>query len=173
MKGAIFFTGKFGSTQQYAHWISEHTSFPVFDLNKENPDPTDYDLLVLGSSIMLMKPTIKKWLTTFWPVIKDKQIVLFTVSGTNPGHPDLQKWVNNSFSKDILMHINHIPLRGRLNLEEMPWYTQFLLKLGALVEKDAETKQRMKEGFDYVVKSNISPILKWVSKKKERKLAVV
>lgn len=173
MKGAIFFTGKFGSTQQYARWISEQTSFPVFDLNKENPDPTDYDLLVLGSSIMLMKPTIKKWLTTFWPAIKDKQIVLFTVSGTKPGHPDLQKWLNNSFSKEILMHINHIPLRGRLNLEEMPWYTQFLLRLGALVEKDAETKQRMKEGFDYVVKSNISPILKWVSEKKGRKLAVV
>ena len=173
MKGAIFFTGKFGSTQQYAHWISEQTSFPVFDLNKENPDPSDYDLLVLGSSIMLMKPTIKKWLTTFWPVIKDKQIVLFTVSGTKPGHPDLQKWVNNSFSKEILMHINHIPLRGRLNLEELPWYTQFLLKLGALVEKDPDTKQRMKEGFDYVVKSNISPILKWISEKKVRKLAVV
>lgn len=173
MKGAILFTGKFGSTQQYARWISEHTSFPVFNLNKENPDPTDYDLLVLGSSIMLMKPTIKKWLTTFWPMIKDKQIVLFTVSGTKPGHPDLQKWINNSFSKEILMHINYIPLRGRLNLNELPWLTRFLLKLGAILEKDPETKQRMTEGFDYMVKSNISQILKWVSEKKERKLALV
>ncbi len=173
MKGAIFFTGKFGSTQQYAQWISEQTSFPVFDLNKQNPDPTDFDLLILGSSIMLMKPTIKKWLTTFWPMIKDKQIILYTVSGTKPGHPDLQKWINNSFSKEILMHINHIPLRGRLNLEELPWLTRFLLKLGATVEKDPETKQRMTEGFDYMVKSNISPILKWVSEKKERKLSVV
>jgi len=173
MKGAILFTGKFGSTQQYAQWISEHTSFPVFNLNKENPDPTDYDLLVLGSSIMLMKPTIKKWLTTFWPMIKDKQIVLFTVSGTKPGHPDLQKWINNSFSKEILMHINYIPLRGRLNLNELPWFTRFLLKLGAILEKDPETKQRMTEGFDYMVKSNISQILKWVSEKKERKLVLV
>ncbi|MDX5584811.1 MAG: hypothetical protein QNK20_07740, partial [Aureibaculum sp.] len=72
MKGAIFFTGKFGSTQQYAHWISEYTSFPVFNLNQENPDPTDYDLLVLGSSIMISRPTIKKWLKAFWPMIKDK-----------------------------------------------------------------------------------------------------
>ncbi len=65
MKGAIFFIGKFGSTQQYAQWISEHTSFPVFNLNKENPDPTDYDLLVLGSSIMIARPTIQKWLKAY------------------------------------------------------------------------------------------------------------
>ena len=173
MKGAIFFTGKFGSTQQYAQWISEHTSFPVFNLNQENPDPTDYDLLVLGSSIMIARPTIQKWLKAFWTMIKDKQIVLYTVSGTKPGHPDLQKWINNSFSKEILMHINHIPLRGRLNLNELPWFTRFRLKIGAKVEKDAEAKKRMKEGFDYLVKSNISPILKWVSEKKEKKLANV
>ena len=136
MKGAIFFTGKFGSTEQYAQWISEQTSFPVFDLNKQNPDPTDFDLLVLGSSIMQKKPTIKKWLTTFWPTIKDKQIVLFTVSGTKPGHPDLQKWMNKSFPKEVLMHIKYIPLRGRLNLKEFSWLTRFLLKLGATIEKD-------------------------------------
>lgn len=170
MKGAIFFSGKFGSTKQYAQWISEQTSFPVFDLNKNNPDPTDYDVLVLGSSIIIMKPTIKKWLTAFWPVIRNKPILLFTVSGTNPGHPDLQRWIHQSFSNEILMNITHIPLRGRLNLKELPWITRQILKFGAIVEKDPETKQRMKEGFDYVVKSNITPILKWVSQVNEKKL---
>jgi len=173
MKGAIFFTGKFGSTHQYAQWISEQTSFPVFDLNKEHPDPSPYDLLILGSSIMLSKPTIRKWLTAFWPIIKNKKVLLFTVSGTKPGHPDLQKWLHNSFSKEIIENIDYIPLRGRLNLEELPWFTRLILKLGAKVEKNQETKQRMREGFDYVVKSNIFPILKWVSEKKERKLEVV
>ena len=173
MKGAIFFTGKFGSTKQYAQWISEHTSFPVFDLNKENPDPTDYDVLILGSSIIIMKPTIRKWLTAFWPVIKNKPIMLFTVSGISPGHPDLQKWIHDSFSNEILMNITHIPLRGRLNLKEMPWLTRQILKFRALVEKDPDTKVRMKEGFDFVVKSNISPILKWVSQKKEKVLTLV
>ena len=173
MKGAIFFIGKFGSTNQYAQWIGEQTSFPVFDLNKENPDPTDYDIIILGSSIIIMKPTIRKWFTAFWPVIKNKPIILFTVSGTNPGHPDLHKWLHNSFSNEILKNITHIPLRGRLNLKELPWMTRQMLKFGAIVEKDPETKQRMKEGFDYVVKSNISPILKWVSEKKEKDLAHV
>ncbi|WP_422080967.1 flavodoxin domain-containing protein [Ulvibacterium sp.] len=165
MKAAIFYTGKFGSTKKYAYWINERCSFPVFDLNKENPDPEAYDLLVLGSSIMISRPTIQKWLNKNWPKIKDKPILLFTVSGAKPGHPDLQKWLENSFSGEILKQIEYVPLRGRLALKELPWYIRFSLKFAARVEKDPEIKKRMSEGFDYMDKHSIGPILEWIGEK--------
>ncbi|NHF59683.1 hypothetical protein FK220_010045 [Flavobacteriaceae bacterium TP-CH-4] len=162
MKAAIFYTGKFGSTKKYAYWINERTNFPVFDLKKERPDPSDYDLLILGSSIISMRPTIKKWLKAHWPAIKNKPVLLFTVSGTEPGHPDLQKWVLNSLSAEILDRVHYVPLRGRLRLEELPWWLRSMMKFAARVEKDPDVKKRMSEGFDYMDKTGVEPILDWI-----------
>ena len=168
MKAAIFFTGKFGSTKKYAYWINERNDFPVFDLNKENPNPDDYDLLILGSSIIAMKPTIRKWLLRNWPIIKDKQILLYTVSGTEPGHPDLQLWLNQSLSKEILEHLHYVPLRGRLALNELPWIMRIFLKIASKVEKDPDIRKRMAEGFDYMEKNSIEPIFEWIANQEGR-----
>ncbi len=164
MKAAIFYTGKFGSTKKYAYWINERNDFPVFDLNRENPNPDNYDLLILGSSIMAMKPTIRKWLLTNWPIIKDKQILLFTVSGTEPGHPNLQQWLRNSLSTEMIEHLHYVPLRGRLALDELPWLMRLFMKIASKVEKDPDTKKRMAEGFDYLEKNGIEPIFEWIAK---------
>lgn len=162
MKAAIFFSGKFGSTEQYSQWLSEATGFPVYDLTEQSYDPEDYDLLILGSSIIIGKLSITKWLKAVWPRIKSKPIVLFTVSGTEPGHPNLKKWLNDSLSEEILEPIHYVALRGRLNPQELSWWTRLLLKLGSWAEKDPDTKKRMAEGFDYMEKANIKPILEWV-----------
>lgn len=163
MKAAIFYSGKFGSTKKYAFWINERTYLPVFDLAMERPDPSEYDLLILGSSIIAMKPTIQKWLKANWSKIKNKPVLLFTVSGTEPGHPDLKKWLVNSLSEALLSQVYHVPLRGRLILDKLPWSVRLIMKFAARVEKDPDTKKRMEEGFDYMDKSSIEPILKWVT----------
>lgn len=163
MKAAILYSGKYGSTRKYAYWINEHNSFPVFDLAKERPNLEEYDLLILGSSIIAMKPTIQKWLKAHWPIIRSKSIMLFTVSGTEPGHPNLQEWLNQSLSPEMLQSMHCVALRGRLALQELPWWLRLSMKLAARVEKDPETKKRMAEGFDYMDKSSIEPILQWIS----------
>ena len=61
MKGAIFFSGKYGSTEQYSKWISEGTGLPVFDIKDARADPSKYDFLILGSSILYFRLTIRKW----------------------------------------------------------------------------------------------------------------
>jgi len=167
MKGAIFFTGKFGSTKQYAQWISEATGFPVFDLNKEIPDSTDYDLLILGSSVFIGKLTISKWAKSNWKIIKDKSIILYSVSGTEPGHPDLKKYITDSLPKEIIQRIKYVPLRGRLIMDKLPWWTRLILRIGSLGEKDPDTQKRMTQGFDFMEKSNIEPIIKWVRSKQK------
>ena len=164
MKAAIFYTGKFGSTKKYAYWINERNDFPVFDLSRENPNPDEYNLIILGSSIITMKPTIQKWLMKNWPKIKDKQVLLFTVSGTEPGHPNLQQWLNNSLPKEMLEQIPYVPLRGRLVLNELPWLMRLFMKIASKVEKDPDTKKRMAEGFDYMDKTTIKPIFEWIAK---------
>lgn len=162
-KGAIFFTGKYGSTRQYAQWLSEATGLPVFDLNKDAPNPDDYDFLILGSSIIVMKPTISKWLNANGSQIQDKPVLLYTVSGTEPGHPNLQKWLRSSLPPEIMENVIYVPLRGRLNMKTLPWLVRISLKIAALMERDTKAKKRMREGFDFMDQSSIAPIVQWVA----------
>ncbi len=162
MKGAIFYTGRFGSTHQYASWISEATGIPVFNLNKTRPNPSQYDFLVLGSSVIITRPTIKKWLKANWKKIQRKPVLLFTVSGTEPGHPHLKQWLEENLPKEILEHVDYYAFRGRLNLGEVPWWIRLMLKFAAKREEDPEVKQRMTEGFDFMDKNSVKPIVDWV-----------
>lgn len=163
MKTAILFTGKFGSTRQYAQWISEATGYPYFDLNRETPDLSAYDAFILGSSIIVMKPTIAPWLRENWSLLKHKPVLLYTVSGTEPGHPALQEWVAANLPPEILDHITYKPLRGRLDVQALPLWTRIMLLIGSLMEKDPKAKNRMRKGFDFMDKSSIRPIVDWAA----------
>ena len=55
MNGAIFYTTRYGSTAQYAKWISEATGLPAFDVNGPRSNPSEYDFLILGSPISITR----------------------------------------------------------------------------------------------------------------------
>ena len=162
MNGAIFFNGNFGSTQQYANWISESTSFPVFDIKKKNPNLELYNPIILGSSLMVKKPTIKNWLRINWPKLKDKRIVLFTVSGNENEESNLKKWITRNLSKEMIERIKIHHLGGRLDVQVLPWWTRLFLKMGSWIEADPNAKKRMTEGFDHIDRASISKVLRWV-----------
>lgn len=169
MKAAIFYTGKYGSTKQYAEWLGEATDLPVYDLNREVPDPAVYDTLILGSSIIVTAPTIKKWLFAHWEELKGKKLLLFTVSGTAPGHSDLILWLNKHLTEEMIWNMQYEPLRGRMNPKELPWHIRTLLRLASRFEKDPEARNRMKNGFDYMDRDSLIPILEWIDAQKKPK----
>ncbi len=159
MNGAIFFSGKYGSTAQYADWIGEATGLPVFDVKDASADPSKYDFLVLGSSVIIYKLTIRNWVKENLANIVKKPIILFTVSGA-PSGQKLDDWVADSLPKNLLSQIEHVALRGRLNPKEVSWWTRLILKIGAWKNDDPEAKKQELEGFDFMDKSSIKPILK-------------
>ena len=161
MKAAILYSGKFGSTRQYARWLGEATGLPVFNLREDPPEPWNYDLLILGTSIIIGKPTIARWMKKHWPMLWGRKLLLFSVSGTAPGHPDLTAWMHRHLGEEIMSQVEYVPLRGRLDLEEVPWLIRGLLKLAAGASKDPDTKKRMSEGFDYMDRGSLRPILDW------------
>ena len=161
MKAAIIYTGKFGSTRQYANWLGEAAGLPVFNLRENPPEPWNYDLLILGTSIILGKPTIAPWMKKNWPMLWGRKLLLYSVSGTAPGHPDLHTWMQRHLGKEILSQVEYVPLRGRLDLDEMPWLIRIMLKLAAKASRDPETKKRMSDGFDYMDRDSLNPILDW------------
>lgn len=159
IKGAICFRSKRDATRQYAEWLAEETGLPLFDLRKEQPDLEKFDLLVLGSAVYVGKYYLKSWLEKNWPVIRDKQLLLFTVSGTAPDHSDIDVYFKNNLTPDMQERLEYFPLQGKLKPGEVGWLLRFFLKLAARVEKDPAGKKRMKEGFDFVERRHISPIV--------------
>ena len=159
MKGAIFFSSKYGSTAQYANWIGEATDLPVFNSKDSNVDPSEYDFLILGSPIIYYKLLNRKWVNAKWSIIKSKPIILFTVSGA-PGGDKLDGWIANSnLPKDMTSKMKHIALRGRQIPKELTWFDRAMLIIAAMKNPDPIASKEEREGFDYMDKSSIEPIV--------------
>lgn len=166
MNGAIFFSGKYGSTEQYANWIGQATGLPVFDIKNSKADPSKYDFLILGSSIIYFKPTILKWVKTNLSKLKGRSKILFSVSGAGAS-PKLNRWVANSLPSELWSQIEHVALRGRLDHSKLSWWLRQILLIGSLINRDPEASKDERHGFDYVDKESIKPILKLVKQYKQ------
>ena len=163
MKGAIFFSSKYGSTAQYANWISEATGLPVFDVQDTEADPPKYDYLILGSALIFYKLTIRKWVKANLPSIVNKSKILFSVSGAGDS-PKLHRWVAACLPEKLLSKIDHVALRGRMDPKQLNWALRLIMRIGALLNPDPQASKEERGGFDYVDKSSIAPILKLVGK---------
>ena len=161
MKGAIFFSGKYGSTEQYANWISEATGLPVFDIKDANADPSKYDYLVLGSSIIYFKLSIRHWARANLAMLKGRSKILFSVSGAGPSDK-LERWVAQSFPSELLSQLEHVALRGRLDHAKVNWLIKLSLYIGSLINPDPEASKDERYGFDYMDKASIEPIVKQI-----------
>ncbi|MBC8754108.1 hypothetical protein H2O64_05460 [Kordia sp. YSTF-M3] len=161
MKGAIFFSTKHGSTAQYANWIGEATGFPVFDVNDAKADPSKYDFLILGSALIFYRLTIRKWVKANLADLEGRSKILFSVSGAGAGSK-LNQWVAASLPESLLSKMNHVALRGRMNPAKLSWVLRQIMKIGALLNPNRKASKEEREGFDYVDKSSIEPILKLI-----------
>ena len=159
MKGAIFFSSKYGSTEQYAQWIGEATGLPVFNVKDATIDPGSYDFLILGSPIIYYKLSIRKWVKRHMDTIENKPIIFFSVSGA-PAGEKLNKWIADSLPKSFISNMHHVVLQGRQIPKELTYFDRIMLKIGGLANRDPEARKQELEGFDFMDQSSIEPILK-------------
>jgi menaquinone-dependent protoporphyrinogen IX oxidase len=171
MNGAIFFSSKYGSTAQYANWIGQATGLPVYDVIYNNADLSEYDFLVLGSPIIYYKLSIHKWVKRNLIRLAYKPIIFFSVSGAGAGSR-LDEWIADSLPEDFISRMYHVALRGRQIPKQLSWYDWTMLKIAALANKDPEARKQEFEGFDFMDKSSIEPILKLVGQLQRSEVVV-
>lgn len=171
MNGAIFFSGKYGSTEQYANWIVEATGFSVFDIKDPNADPSKYKFDFLGSSILYFKLSIRKWTRVNLSKLMCRSKILFSSSGAGKS-PKLNKCVSHSFPSTLFSQVEHVALRGRLDHSKLNWLLRKILWVGSLIYLDSEAIKDERYGFDYVEKESIEPILKQVRLLKNNELLI-
>ncbi|MGI9615700.1 MAG: carboxylesterase family protein [Acidimicrobiales bacterium] len=159
--GAIFYSTKYGSTAQYATWISEASGLPAFSTTDPAGDPTDYDFLVLGSPVMHYKLSIRKWVRANAAHVRTKPTVLFTVSGA-PSGLKLDGWVADSLPNSLVSRMQHVALRGRWRREDLTRWDRMTLLMAAAVNRDPQARKEELEGFDYMERSSITPIVQMI-----------
>ncbi len=170
MKGAIFYASKYGSTAQYAKWISEATGLPVFDVKSEYADPMNYDFLVLGSPILYYKLLNRRWIESHWSKIKNKPMILFSVSGAGAGNK-LDGWISNSdLPLSFTLKVKHVALKGRQIPEELSFYDRVMLRIAAMKNPDPQASKEEREGFDYMDKNSIEPVVKLIQELQSKKV---
>ena len=160
-KGAILFSTMYGSTAQYANWIGEATGLPVFNIKDRTIDLSVYDFLVLGSPIIYHKVHNWKWVRKHLAELEKKPIIFFTVSGA-PAGVKLDGWIADSLPQEFIAKMHHVVLRGRQNPKELRWWDRLMLIIGSMRNPDPVASKEELEGFDFMDKSSIEPIIKLV-----------
>lgn len=163
MKGAIFYSSKYGSTAQYAEWISEAAGVPIYNMKSTEADPANFDFLVIGCPVIYHKLFFKEWLQRNQNHILTKPTILFTVSGASAG-AKLDGWIDNSLPEALISHVTHIALLGRQNPRELTLFDRVMLIIGGLKNPDPVASQEELKGFDFMDKSSIQPIINLINK---------
>jgi len=162
MNGAIFYATSYGSTAEYADWISKATSLPAFDVGKQGAKPSDYDFLVIGSPVIYHKLLFHKWAKRHEDALCGRPLLLFSVSGAGAGKK-LDGWIAGCLPARLIAHFDHVALRGRQNPRDLNWYDRMMLIIGGLMNPDPVASREEMKGFDYMDKASIAPIVEWAN----------
>jgi menaquinone-dependent protoporphyrinogen IX oxidase len=157
MKGVIIYKSKYGATRQYAHWLSEELKLPLRQPDEiSSTELSNYDFIIIGSAVYIGKLLIAKWLKKQLDILENKKLFLFIVCGTPPDEKEkLNEIVKGNRELSVLRQAKIYFLHGRIDIKGLHWLDRFLLKMGARLEKDPETKKGMVTDFDDVKKENI------------------
>lgn len=159
----IAYQTKYGSTRQYAQWINKNIPGDLVDVEKgEKPEFTGYDMIIFGSPIRMGRIVIAPLIVENWGTLIGKKVILFTASGTPPGHPNIQKCYHRNIPDEIRKDIKYFPLRGKIVSRELSFFDKFLVAVGRIVENDETLRSSMADDFDGVKPENLIPMLEYI-----------
>lgn len=165
MKGLILYKTQYGSTRQYAEWLSKEISIPAINLEDfSNDDIDNYEFLIIGSNIKVGKIKAAGWIKNHFNYLRDKNLILFTVCGSYADAEEQSKVLKDNFPQEIRTSIDYFSLPGRLNLSELTFWDNFVIKMGSKFYPDKEAAERMASGFDWVDRKKLKPIINLVEK---------
>lgn len=160
-KGIIVYKGKYGSTEQYAHWLKEELNIPIIQPGGEiiqDIDSTDY--VVLGSSVYAGRLQLLKWIKDNVMLIRDKPVFLFVVCGTPISKiQELEHYIRSTLPRNLKDPYQIYFLPGRLVYKKLSWIDKLALRIGVMLTKDVESKKTMTTDYDGVKKECLKDLL--------------
>lgn len=172
MKGIILYKTQYGSTEQYAQWLSEDTGLDALPLDEANIEKLkDCDFIIIGSHVKIGHIKAADWIKTHWNWLEDKKLVLYSVSGSYANKRQQKEILEMSLPEEILEAFEYYPLPGKLDKKKLNLWDRIIVFLGSKAIPDEEAKERMAQGFDYVdhhYLDQLKKVVKRLQKKTEQ-----
>ena len=113
-KTIVFYKSKFGTSKDYAYWISNTIDCQVFDYSNVTIDKLlQYDTIILGGDLYTNGINGVSMITRNFKKLKDKKIIIFTAGLSSSNNPDFfYPSLDMLFSKEMQEKIIffHFPL---------------------------------------------------------------
>ncbi|MDE1860452.1 MAG: hypothetical protein KGH72_01920 [Candidatus Micrarchaeota archaeon] len=170
-KVLVAFKTKYGSTKQYAEWISEELNCSALPLDQvKSEDIKQCDVVVFGGYLYAGKIMGAEFINNNWPLLQGKEVILFTASGSPPESQGLKDAFNKGFPEPVRAKIRYFPMPGRMGKLDLKDNILMLFpRTGAylswLVKRDERSKfiaESLGKPFDHVKKENIEPLVREV-----------
>jgi menaquinone-dependent protoporphyrinogen IX oxidase len=161
MKGIIIYKGKYGATKQYAEWLGKELDLPVFNPdNYRTEDVFNCDYVIIGSSVYIGKLQMKDWIKSNIPGLLKKKLYMFVVSGTPPEERGkLETYLQGSVPFQMRKRSQVYFLPGKLTYSNLSWRDKFMLRMGAMLNKDKEAGKKMLTNYNNVRKENLDALI--------------
>lgn len=151
MANVIIYKTKYGSTKQYAQWLQEEIGGDILD-DKALKKFNDYNTVIFGSCVYIGNIKIAKYIKKNWEQLKNKNIVLFTVSGATANSKDIKKWYENSLPKNMRKNIKFFSLNGQTIWTDLSPIHKLMVKI---------IKKRTGD-FGKINKEELKPIINFI-----------
>jgi len=161
MKGIIIYQGRYGATDQYAHWLADALHVPLLRVESATTAMlAGYDVVILGSSVYVGNLLIAKWLDRNAGALAEKKVFLFIVCGTTADDTaQQQQIIRNNLGKALSRSVSWFFLPGKCVISGLSWKDRFILKMGAWLEKDPKKKAAMQQGFNHMDRKKLDPLI--------------
>ncbi len=167
----VLYRSKYGSTQQYAEWIAASLGADIMPLDYAPDEALDlYKTVILGAPVRMGIIICADFLNEYWEQLKGKRIILFSVSGTEPGDPEICTYYEKSLPEHIRNAIRYFPLWGRakhLDLKDrlLMLFPQISFRLRLWLDPGNPVLQKkfreITMSFDHVERRTVEPLLEY------------
>ena len=130
-KTIVFYKSKFGTSKDYAYWISHTIDCQVFDYSNVTIDKLlQYDTIIFGGDLYTNGINGVSMITRNFKKLKDKKIIIFTAglsssNNTDFFYPSLDMLFSKEMQEKIIFF--HFPLS--INNPSLGYLNNILLKL--------------------------------------------
>jgi menaquinone-dependent protoporphyrinogen IX oxidase len=160
MKGIIVYKSNYGSTEQYARWIEEETSFPCLEAKRvRKADLEKADTVIVGCPIYAANPLLAKWLNKNWHLLREKKVLFYTTSGAPGDDPNLIKGYEKALSEEIRRVISYFPLGGRMIFDDLKPFMKFMMNMVKRMTKDPAEREKITADIDRMDREGLKPLL--------------
>lgn len=176
-KAVVIFSSKYGSTKQYAQWISQELSCDLFEKKEIAASKLEqYDIIIYGGGLYAGGVNGIQLITKSFDQVKEKTIVVFTCGLADPDDLDNVKSIKDSlrkaFSSEMQRKIQVFHLRGAMDYAKLsvPHKMMMGMLYKSIAKKDSEALTAENKAFldtygkdvDFTDREKLAPLLSYV-----------